>query len=222
MSLVTKLRGLFDWTNVDYFTVETDPRRVDEERLIFNHEKCGANRISFGMQDLDPEVQRRVNRVQPIELFESILTDRVRGYYEEIAVDLLIGQPGQTVKSMRATCEGIIKIKPTLVQLSLMAYKPWVAKQQLQMVAEGPLPDFFERKQLLAVIHEELQKAGYIRTGFECYSLPGSPMTRAFEAGESHYGASGHQPGVRLIFCRSEARRCQISAKIIMHKISTI
>lgn len=200
VSLVTKLRGLFDWANVDYFTVETDPRRVDEERLIFNHEKCGANRISFGMQDLDPEVQRRVNRVQPIELFESILTDRVRGYYKEIAVDLLIGQPGQTVKSMRATCEGILKIKPTLVQLSLMAYKPWVAKQQLQMVAEGPLPDFYERKQLLAVIHEELQEAGYIRTGFECYSLPGSPMTRAFETGESHYGASGHQPGGKVNF----------------------
>ena len=101
---------------------------------------------------------------------------------------------------MRATCEGIIKIKPTLVQLSLMAYKPWVAKQQLQMVAEGPLPDFFERKQLLAVIHEELQNAGYIRTGFECYSLPGSPMTQAFEKGESHYGASGHQPGGKVNF----------------------
>ena len=41
-------------------------------------------------------------------------------------------------------------------------------------------------------------------------------MTRAFEAGESHYGASGHQRAVRLISCRSEARRCQISAKIIM------
>ena len=62
VSLVTKLRGLFDWTNVDYFTVETDPRRVDEERLIFNHEKCGANRISFGMQDL-------------IQKFNAVLTE---------------------------------------------------------------------------------------------------------------------------------------------------
>jgi oxygen-independent coproporphyrinogen III oxidase len=200
VKLVTKLRGLFDWSNVDYFTIETDPRRVDEERLIFNHEACGANRISFGMQDFDPEVQRRVNRIQPLELFESILTDRVRECYEEIAFDLLIGQPGQTVESMKATCEGIIRLKPTLVQLSLMAYKPWVAKHQLQMLAEGPLPDFFERKQLLAVIHGELQRAGYIRTGFECYSLPGSPMTRAFEDGEAHYGASGHQPGGKVNF----------------------
>lgn len=200
VALVRKLRGLFDWSQVDFFTIESDPRRVDEERLIFNHEVCGANRISFGMQDLDPEVQRRVNRVQPFEIFESILTDRVRHCYEEIAFDFLIGQPGQTIETINATCDGVIALKPTLVQLSLMAYKPWVAKYQMRMLAEGPLPDFFERKQLLAVIHERLQCAGYIRTGFECYSLPGSPMTKAFESGQAHYGASGHQPGGRVNF----------------------
>jgi oxygen-independent coproporphyrinogen-3 oxidase len=199
-NLVEKLRGLFDWSNVEYFTIETDPRRVDEERLIFNHEVCGANRISFGMQDLDPEVQRRVNRIQPKELFDELLTDRVRAVYKEIAVDLLIGQPGQTVETMAKTCDELIKIKPTLIQLSLMAYKPWVAKYQVQMLSEGPLPDFFERKALLDVIHEKLGAAGYVRSGFECYSIPDSPMTKAFEAGDAHYGASGHQPGARVNF----------------------
>ena len=112
VTLVKKLRRLFDWSEVEFFTIESDPRRVDEERLIFNHEICGANRISFGMQDLDPEVQRRVNRIQPFETFEAILTDRVRACYEEIAFDLLIGQPGQTVETMRATCDGIIALRP--------------------------------------------------------------------------------------------------------------
>ena len=199
-SLVEKLRTLFDWSNVDFFTIESDPRRVDEERLIYNHKVCGANRISFGMQDLNPEVQRRVNRIQPAKLFEEILTDEVRSMYKEIAFDLLIGQPGQTVDSMKKTCEGIINLKPTLVQLSLMAYKPWVAKYQVQMLADGPLPDFFERKELLDIIHAELTEAGYIRTGFECYSLPDSPMTKAFKEGDAHYGAAGHQPGGRVNF----------------------
>ena len=145
--LVEKLKTLFDWSKVEYFTVESDPRRVDEDRLIYNHEVCGANRISFGMQDLDPEVQRRVNRPQPVELFDKILTKKVREVYKEIAFDLLIGQPGQTVKTMSKTCDEIIRLKPTLVQLSLMAYKPWVAKYQVNMLAEGPLPDFLERKE---------------------------------------------------------------------------
>ncbi len=198
--LVDKLKTLFDWSNVEFFTIESDPRRVDEDRLLYNHEACGVNRISFGMQDLDPDVQRRVNRIQPAKLFEDILTERVRKVYKEIAFDLLIGQPGQTVNSMEKTCDGVIKLKPTLVQLSLMAYKPWVSKYQIRMVEEGPLPDFLERKELMDVIHKKLSGAGYIRTGFECYSLPNSPMTKAYEAGEAHYGASGHQPGGRVNF----------------------
>jgi len=198
--LVEKLKGLFDWSKVEFFTIESDPRRVDEDRLIYNHEVCGANRISFGMQDFDIEVQKRVNRIQPSKLFEDILTDKVRKVYKEIAFDLLIGQPGQTPEGMSKTCDEILKLKPTLVQLSLMAYKPWVAKYQIQMVAEGPLPDFLERKELLEVIHEKLKSGGYIRTGFECYSLPDSPMTKAFKEGEAHYGAAGHQPGGRVNF----------------------
>jgi len=199
-NLVDKLKGSFDWSKVGNFTIESDPRRVDEDRLLYNHKACGANRISFGMQDLDPNVQRRVNRIQPAELFKKILTKKVRGAYKTVAFDLLIGQPGQTTETMSKTCDQIIELQPTLVQLSLMAYKPWVAKYQIQMLAEGPLPDFLERKELLEVIHKKLKAAGYIRTGFECYSLLDDPMTKAFREGTAHYGASGHQTGGRVNF----------------------
>lgn len=199
-TLVVKLKKSFNWNNVENFTIETDPRRVDEDRLIFNAKECGANRISFGMQDFDENVQRRVNRLQSADLFKKILTPNVRKLYKEIAFDLLIGQPGQTPETMSKTCDQIIELKPTLVQLSLMAYKPWVSKYQIKMVEEGPLPDFLERKKLLQVIHKKLKAGGYLRTGFECYSLPDSPMTKAFAEGTAHYGASGHQTGGRVNF----------------------
>ena len=199
-NLVDRLKSLFDWSKVVNFTVEIDPRRVDEDRLLYNHKMCGANRISFGMQDFDPNVQRRVNRIQPAELFKKILTKKVREAYKTIAFDLLIGQPGQTTETMSKTCDQIIELQPTLVQLSLMAYKPWVAKHQIKMLTEGPLPDFLERKELLEVIHKKLKVAGYIRTGFECYSLPDDSMTKAFREGTAHYGASGHQTGGRVNF----------------------
>ena len=198
--LVDSLKGLFDWSRVINFTVESDPRKVDAERLIYNHKVCGANRISFGMQDFDSTVQRRVNRHQPAEILKQILTAEVRKYYKEIAFDLLIGLPGQTTETMAKTCDQIVELKPTLVQLSLMAYKPWVAKYQIKMLADGPLPDFLERKEVLQVIHEKLLDGGYIRTGFECYSLPDSPMAKAFMDGTAHYGASGHQTGGRVNF----------------------
>ena len=197
-NLVDRLKGLFDWSKVVNFTVEIDPRRVDEDRLLYNHKMCGANRISFGMQDFDPNVQRRVNRIQPAELFKQILTKKVREAYKTIAFDLLIGQPGQTTETMSKTCDQIIELQPTLVQLSLMAYKPWVAKYQIKMVAEGPLPDFLERRELMEVIHKKLSEGGYIRVGFESYALPDAPMTKAFREGTAWYASTGHQPGGRV------------------------
>lgn len=199
-NLVDKLKGLFDFSKVVNFTVESDPRRVDEDRLLYNNEVCGANRISFGMQDFDPNVQRRVNRIQPAELFKKILTKKVRAVYKTIAFDLLIGQPGQTIETMAKTCDQMVELRPTLVQLSLMAYKPWVAKYQIKMLTEGPLPDFLERKELFEVIHKKLKAAGYIRTGFECYSLPDDSMTKAVREGTAHYAAAGHQTGGRVNF----------------------
>ena len=146
--MVDNLKGLFDYSKVTNFTIESDPRRVDEDRLIYNHEVCGANRISFGMQDFDPNVQRRVNRIQPVELFNNILTKKVRKAYKTIAFDLLIGQPGQTPETMANTCDQIVELQPTLVQLSLMAYKPWVAKYQIKMLSEGAASRFFSKKRI--------------------------------------------------------------------------
>ena len=198
--LVDKLKSYFDFSKVGYFTVETDPRRVDVDRLLYNHKVCGANRLSFGMQDFDPIVQRRVNRVQPYEIFEKILTKEVREAYKTIAFDLLVGQPGQTKETMKKTCDQIIELKPTVVQTSLLAYKPWIAKYQIKMVAEGPLPDFMERKELLDVINEKLGKAGYVRVAFESYALPNDPMVLEKKKGNVHYGASGTQTGGRVNF----------------------
>ena len=198
--LVDKLKSKFDFNAVNEFTIETDPRRVDEERLIYNHKVCGANRISFGMQDFDPEVQRRVNRVQPFDLFKSLLTEEVRKLYKTIAFDLLIGQPGQTRETMEKTCDQIIQLRPTLVQTSLMAYKPWLNKASIRMVEDGPLPDFMERKELLDVIDTKLKKAGYLRVAFESYALPSDNMVKELKEKKVHYAAAGTQSGGRVNF----------------------
>ena len=197
--LVDKLKEKFDFNNLNEFTIETDPRRVDEDRLIYNSKVCGANRISFGMQDFDAEVQRRVNRVQPFEIFEKLLSDDVRKLYKTIAFDLLIGQPGQTRKTMEKTCDQIIQLKPTLVQTSLMAYKPWVNKAAIRMVEDGPLPDFIERKDLLDVIDKKLKDAGY-RVAFESYALPSDNMVKELKKKNVHYAAAGTQTGGRVNF----------------------
>ena len=89
-ALVNKLKAMMDFTKIGDFTVEIDPRRVDEERLLF-YSSMGVNRISFGIQDFDPLVQEEINRIQTPELVEKLLTKKVRDAFPAINFDLLIG-----------------------------------------------------------------------------------------------------------------------------------
>ena len=197
--LVDKLKSCFNFNNVGDFTVEVDPRRVDAEKLLF-YNKCGVNRLSFGVQEFDHEVQKKINRVQPAELFEKILTDEVRKKFNTFNFDLLIGLPGQTEESLKITMEKLIKIKPPQVQPMLLAYKPWVGKQQLRMVKDGPLPDFYDRKKLFEIARSELELAGYNRAGFETYVLPGDPIDKAMKDKKAVYNSLGVQKGVATNF----------------------
>ena len=74
------------------------------------------NRLSFGVQEFDLDVQKRINRVQPAELFHKILTQKVKEKFKTFNFDLLIGLPGQTNESMEKTMDKLIEIKPPQVQ----------------------------------------------------------------------------------------------------------
>ena len=73
--LADKLKSKFNINEVGDWTVEIDPRRVDENKLLF-YKNCGVNRISFGVQDFDLEVQKRINRIQPSTLLDNLLSEK--------------------------------------------------------------------------------------------------------------------------------------------------
>ena len=193
-NLISKLRNCFDFSKVGDFTVEIDPRRVDENRLLFYNE-CGVNRLSFGVQDFDLAVQKRINREQPSELFDKLLTKKVRDTYKTFNFDLLVGLPGQTIESIKRTLDKVVEIKPTQVQPMMMHYKPQTRKYMIKMLKEGPLPDFFDRKSLFAIVNEKLTKGGYNRAGFESFALPDDPLDKAMKEEKAYYGALGTQKG---------------------------
>ena len=198
-ALVEKLKNSFNFSKVGDFTVEIDPRRVDEEKLLFYNE-CGVNRLSFGVQEFDLEVQKRINRVQPPELFHKILTKKVRETYKTFNFDLLVGLPGQTDESIKRTMEKVIEIKPPQIQPMLLAYKPWVRKYQIKMVEGGPLPDFFDRKKLFKIVTDKLSSAGYNRAGFETYVLPNDPIDQAMKEKKALFNSLGTQKGAATNF----------------------
>ena len=162
-NLMTKLKQSFEFSKLGDATVEVDPRRVSVENLL-NYKRNGINRLSFGIQEFDLEVQKRINRIQPPELIDNLLTQEIRKKFPVINFDLLIGLPGQTKESVRKTIQEVIRIRPTQLQTLMMHYKPQTRKYMINMLRDGPLPDFYERKIFYSIIEEELLKSDYVKT----------------------------------------------------------
>ena len=193
-NLIEKIKSVVDFSQVDTFTLEVDPRRVDVERMKF-YATMGVNRISLGIQDFDPEVQEEINRLQPFELVKALLTDEVRALFPVIAFDLLIGLPKQTPESIKSTMDKVVELQPTELQTMYVHYKPDVRKYMTRMVRSQPLPDFFDRKAIFVQASTTLLESGYQRAGFESYSLPNAGLTKAMDEGKAYYNSIGTQKG---------------------------
>jgi len=197
--LIDKLKNSFDFSQIGDFTVEIDPRRVDEEKLLFYHE-CGVNRLSFGVQDFDLAVQKRINRVQPPELFDKLLTKKVRDKFKVFNFDLLVGLPGQTNESIENTLDKVVQIRPTQIQPMLMHYDPFKRNYMVRMLKDGPLPDFFDRQHMFSIVEDKLTNAGYVRAGLESYALPTDPLSKAIDNENALYASLGTQTGAATNF----------------------
>ncbi len=192
--LIDRLKKFIDFKNIGDFTVEIDPRRVDEERLLFYHE-MGVNRLSFGIQDFDPGVQEEINRPQPPELVDKLLTEKVRKLFPVINFDLLIGLPRQNIKTITQTIKDVVKLKPSQLQTMYVHYKPGTRKYMIKMVRNEPMLDFFDRKAVFQKASEILLNSGYTRAGFESYSLPNDPLTQSMKDKKAVYNSLGTQKG---------------------------
>lgn len=192
--LIQRLKKLIDFKKIGDFTIEIDPRRVDEEKLIFYHEQ-GVNRLSFGIQDFDLNVQEEINRIQPPELVDKLLTPKIRKLFPVINFDLLIGLPKQSEKSIASTINNVVNLKPSQLQTMYVHYKPNTRKYMIKMVRNGPMLDFFDRKAVFEKARDLLLAGGYTRAGFESYSLPNDPLTKSMEKKKAVYNSLGTQKG---------------------------
>ena len=160
------------------------------DRLKFYHD-CGANRLSFGVQDFDPDVQTRINRHQPPELLHKLMTPEIRKLFPVINFDLLIGMPSQTPESMAQTIEHVVDLGPDQVQTMYMHYKPDTRSYMVRMVKDGPLPDFYDRKALFVEATTRLLDAGYDRAGFESFAKPNDILSNAIDTDRATYNSLG-------------------------------
>ncbi|MHB8421714.1 MAG: oxygen-independent coproporphyrinogen III oxidase [Leptospirales bacterium] len=169
------------WFDVDYangeISIEIDPRHASDEYLETIRE-IGVNRISMGVQDFDPLVQKAVNRIQPIELTEKVYRKCRSLGFHSINIDLIYGLPLQTVKGFERTLDEIVRFSPDRLAIFNYAHVPWL-KKHMVLIRESELPRPEVKFELMTLIGEKLTEAGYVYIGMDHFAKPDDELTLA-------------------------------------------
>jgi oxygen-independent coproporphyrinogen III oxidase len=163
------------------FSIELDPRSAppDYARALV---RLGFNRVSLGVQDFDPLVQRAVNRMQSVEETLDLIDACRDGGVRSVNVDLIYGLPRQTLEGFRHTLRLVISARPDRLAVYGYAHLPALFKAQ-RRIDPAELPGPHERLELLRLAIEELTASGYRYVGMDHFALPDDELVRAQEAG---------------------------------------
>jgi oxygen-independent coproporphyrinogen-3 oxidase len=197
--LMTMLRRNFTFAPGGEYSIEVDPRTVDAQRLDTLAE-LGFNRLSFGVQDFDPAVQKAVHRVQPAEqVFALVAAARARGF-ESINVDLIYGLPKQSPESFDRTLAQVAELRPDRIALYAYAHLPERFKPQ-RRIAIVELPTGGSKISMLSRSLKAFRDAGYVYVGMDHFALPEDSLAVAKRQGRLHRNFQGYstQPDCDLI-----------------------
>jgi oxygen-independent coproporphyrinogen III oxidase len=172
------------------YSIEIDPREASAA-TIAHLRGLGFNRLSLGVQDFDPVVQRAINRVQPLEMTVECMNAARANGFESISVDLIYGLPHQSVASFRRTLDTILLLAPERISVFGYAHMPHLFKMQRQM-DEATLPSPAQRLALLQLVVEQLTDAGYVYIGMDHFALPDDELALAQKQRTLHRNFQGY------------------------------
>jgi len=188
--LMSLLKRSFSFAAGGEYSVEVDPRTVNADRLKLLFD-LGFNRLSFGVQDFDPDVQKAVHRIQPAEqVFDLVASARSIGF-ESVNVDLIYGLPKQTPDSFDATMRQIKVLRPDRIALYAYAHLPERFKPQRRILA-AELPLAADKIAMLSRSMEALMSAGYVYVGMDHFALPEDALAVAKRQGRLHRNFQGY------------------------------
>ena len=172
------------------YSIEIDPREAGPD-TIADLRRLGFNRISLGVQDFDPKVQRAVNRVQSRdETLAVIDAIRTNGFHS-LSLDLIYGLPHQTVASFGETLEQVIDLQPDRLSVFNYAHLPERFKPQ-RRINEADLPSPAEKLDILRMTGEKLAGAGYVYIGMDHFARPDDSLAIAQREGNLYRNFQGY------------------------------
>jgi len=175
--IAAKLASRFDLSALKEHAIELDPRRIDGA-LVRSLAAIGVNRASLGVQDVSPEVQRVIGRVQPFELVERAAEWLREANIANLNIDLMYGLPQQSVRDVARSAELAASLGPQRLALFGYAHVPWFKSHQ-KLIDQASLPGLAERLEQAQVAGETLIGLGYESVGLDHFALPADELCMA-------------------------------------------
>jgi oxygen-independent coproporphyrinogen-3 oxidase len=191
-SLMDHMRANFNLRDDDEgeYSIEIDPREADAKTVKLLRE-LGFNRMSLGVQDFDPAVQKAVNRIQSKEeTFEVLNAARSEGF-KSINVDLIYGLPLQNQDSFLRTVDSILEASPDRITVFNYAHLPEMFPAQKRM-NEADMPNGDTKLAMLSQTIEHLQSAGYVYIGMDHFAKPDDELAIAQREGKLYRNFQGY------------------------------
>lgn len=174
-------------------SIEVNPELLDRDGVMALRQ-LGFNRVSFGIQDAHPEVQRAVNRVVPAEQLRRVMSWLREADVRSVNVDLICGLPLQTPERFRTTLELVRELRPDRLSLFSFAYLPQQLPLQ-QKIDPAALPTPLERLTLLDQAQQWVCGHGYTAIGLDHYALADDSLALAAKDGRLHRNFQGYTTG---------------------------
>jgi oxygen-independent coproporphyrinogen III oxidase len=170
--------------------VELDPRTASPA-FVTALGALGFNRLSVGVQDLDPEVQRAIGRVQSLEVTRAVVDAARASGVRGVNVDLIYGLPLQTRARFSRTIDGALSLAPDRVALFNFAYVPHMKPYQARMPIDR-LPDVDEKLAIFLEAADRFEDQGYRFIGLDHFARPEDELARALDAGRLRRNFQGY------------------------------
>lgn len=180
LRLGAELRKRFRFAGDAECSVELDPRFLTREHVRAFRD-IGMTRASFGIQDVNPEVQRAVHRVQSEECNARAFGWLRAEGFDSVNVDLIYGLPGQTPQSYEETLARVLEYDPDRFAVFSYAHVPWMVPSQ-KILEKAQLPDPGDKLAMLKLVIETLTGAGYVFIGMDHFARPEDELVRALES----------------------------------------
>lgn len=188
--LFAHVTEFFDLDTDAEVAIEVDPRVTSREQ-IRTLQKLGFNRVSMGVQDLDPTVQHAIGRNQTQEETQQLIDWCRDSGFHGVNFDLIYGLPAQTLESWERTVRCVIDMNPDRLAVYGYAHLPKSIKHQAKMDAgRMPTPDL--KLQLAALARQLLEDSGYIPIGMDHYARPNDELSIALRDGRLHRNFMGY------------------------------